>query len=1492
LTARCISLLAASLVFGGLAEPAYATGGKLPNNPARSAGSRPSAPSNSPMSRALARASATGKAVLVDAATTQTQQLTANPDGTVTFTDSLLPARVKKNGSWHAVDATLVANGDGTLSPAATPSGLTLSGGGTGPLATMTDPAGHTVSYTLPFALPAPKVSGSTALYRSVLPGVDLSVRVTDQGGFAETLVVHDAAAAADPALRSLTLSASTEGLSLGTDKAGDLQASASDGTVYFTAPRPVMWDSSTTHGAAAAAKTHAARIAGSGGKAADTSGDPSGDAGAVTTSTDTAPGSGAQVKAVGLRVSGDKVTLTPDQSMLGGSGVVFPVFIDPSINPTSTNNSNHYDEIYSSSSCDGSPQYDTPQTAGEGAGYMQWGDGCGIGLERSLYAISLPTNIPTNATVIKSTLTAPDTYAASWDCSHNQPVYLHTVGGGDHATIYSSTDWNNQPTAQDSTYPVPSTTVASGSNPSSSCSNKDAVFHTEGVIQKMINLGNTVWTVALYGDESLSSSNDNFLRFSTGISVTTTVDVPPNPPYNLHTAPQSINPTGPGCNNTGDGWIGAAGASGVTFSADLSTDMVGENLAAVFDVWDNNLTDGSGHSQTVDNKTVGWVGSGGTETTSITPQDGHQYGWGVRAEDDTTLHLNSSWTTECHFTYDGTPPTTPAITTGDPSFPQVGGGTANPVKYAGSGTQISVQVSATDPLPANTCTAGTCSASGVDHFLWKLDGQPTAADNGGSVAVGTTGTDSTGAPTGSATVAAALPNWGVHTLYIAAVDKAGNLSQVPTSYTFYVPWNPSTKVLPGDLSGDGVPDLVATTKTGDLDMIAGNTAPDTAPTLLSTAAQAPAGSSDSWSNYYLAHRGSAVGGAVDDLFAYNHGTGTGAGHLYVVVNDLNAPSGTPGYPASKPGFTFGLHTDITNQPACLITDTTRCGSGVGQPADWAKVTGLTGVGDLVGNASSDYVLVSQTKPGTAARQLWLYQAVSGPALINPILLGDGDWTGFTLTVGTVGATTTGGVWGGGTPTLFARDNVSGSVYSFPLTLNVTEARTDGTSENIPNLLHAPVHTALQSAVVPSSGHLCVDDSQSATTNGNKIQIWTCNGTGAQTWTAAADGSLRVLGKCMDVTSGGTANGTLVQLYQCNGTGSQVWQAGANGSLVNPQSGKCLDDPSSSTTTGTQLQIYTCNGTGAQNWTGSASAGWNASPATALAPVLPASAYPTFASPGDVNSNGGGPDGNPDLYVTDASGQLIEYPGAAPSGTTAAFGSPLSLGTVTDTAVHAWPLNDGTGTTAADSAGSLNATLNGAAAWAHDASTGANRGTILNLNGTTGYAATSGPALNTSQSFTVSAWVYLNALSTTANSTFVSQSDAGEVAANGFQLYYSSGAQVWAFDRHNDDTTSTSFTAAYGQKAIAGQWTHLVGVYDATTGLMSLYVNGHLSATKTYAGTVWNASGPVEIGRRLYEGSYGEYANAEISDVRLYSTALPPADAAANNDNSAVTNLS
>jgi O-glycosyl hydrolase len=111
----------------------------------------------------------------------------------------------------------------------------------------------------------------------------------------------------------------------------------------------------------------------------------------------------------------------------------------------------------------------------------------------------------------------------------------------------------------------------------------------------------------------------------------------------------------------------------------------------------------------------------------------------------------------------------------------------------------------------------------------------------------------------------------------------------------------------------------------------------------------------------------------------------------------------------------------------------------------------------------------------------------------------------------------------------------------------------------------------------------CVDDYQNSSTNGGKVDLWTCNSSAGQTWTLN-NGTLQINGKCMDVTGQGTANGTLVELWTCNGGANQQWTA-SNGALVSAQSGKCLDDPAFSTTDGTQLEIWTCNGGSNQKWT-------------------------------------------------------------------------------------------------------------------------------------------------------------------------------------------------------------------------------------------------------------------------------------------------------------------
>ncbi|MBK3647937.1 LamG domain-containing protein, partial [Streptomyces sp. MBT33] len=495
-------------------------------------------------------------------------------------------------------------------------------------------------------------------------------------------------------------------------------------------------------------------------------------------------------------------------------------------------------------------------------------------------------------------------------------------------------------------------------------------------------------------------------------------------------------------------------------------------------------------------------------------------------------------------------------------------------------------------------------------------------------------------------------------------------------------------------------------------------------PALVSTAADSPDGTG--WNNYLIAHRGNVHGADVDDLFAYNKQTK----QLYIVKNDFD-PIDDSAFPlvkySSYPGY-VGNRFDVITKDDCassdIVADDTRCRTVSYNDTSW-DISQLVTPGNVYGN-SNNYPAVITVEN----KRLWLYQADGAGHLKDPILLGDGDWSGLTLIAPGKFQNT---------PTLWARDNSTGALYTYSLALG---------SNGLPPLLHASTHTTL--------------------------------------------------------------------------------------------------------------------------------------PLT-----LPPATYPAIASPGDLNSPTGGPDGYPDLYTVDTHGELTEYPyvqsKALVSPPQYVFSTPVPLGTVTNTATHGWNLDDGTGTTAKDGIGTLDGTLNGAYAWASDA----NRGKVLNLNGTTGYATTSGPAVDTSKSFTVSAWVNLTSL--TANSTFISQSDSAG-STDGFQLYYSSGKHAWAFNLHNDDA-GTAFTAAYGGTPATGRWTHLVGVYDASTNQITLYVNGRQAGTKTFGGTPWNATGPVQIGRRLAQGAYGEYANSEISDLHIYNSALPPADAAATGDNPAVSQL-
>lgn len=128
--------------------------------------------------QALARARATGHPVTVGTLTTPTSVTTVSPAGKFTTTVSLLRQRRLRNGSWIQLNPSLARAPGGRIVPAATADGVSLSGGGTGPLAELTS-EGWTLSLAWPGPLPAAVISGATATYPNVpVAGANLIVTV------------------------------------------------------------------------------------------------------------------------------------------------------------------------------------------------------------------------------------------------------------------------------------------------------------------------------------------------------------------------------------------------------------------------------------------------------------------------------------------------------------------------------------------------------------------------------------------------------------------------------------------------------------------------------------------------------------------------------------------------------------------------------------------------------------------------------------------------------------------------------------------------------------------------------------------------------------------------------------------------------------------------------------------------------------------------------------------------------------------------------------------------------------------------------------------------------------------------------------------------------------------------------------------------------------------------------------------------------------------
>ena len=728
-----VCALAAGVILMTAPAPALATG--VP-----SASSAPGA-AKAASGSALQRARLTGKPVPITGATTATDTLTANPDGTLSFRRSLMPQRKYVDGRWVGLDATLKSNPDGSVSPTMSTQPLVLSGGGTGPLARMGG-HGRSVAFGLPVKLPRPSLSGDTATYAGVLPGVDLLVRADRQGGFSEVLVVRNAAAASHPALRALTITTATDGITLSADATGNVVGTDRTGQAVLSAPAPQMWDSAKAYGPTMPDLRS--------GRALDKA------TGQPAASDARTPGVAARRAPIAVEVTDHALKLVPDQEMLAGSAVTFPLFLDPSfawtpINPTRSAWASVAHKYAASNYWNNTPDPD---------GHLQVGnsnEGGGGIWSHSLLNFAIPVSTLSGAIIDSAVIDMTEVWA--WSCTASR-VNIYAPAATMTPTTANWNYWNGQ--SLGSVIDYKDVAYKAGNT---SCPAHGVSFNVLSAVNADVAAGKTTQTFVMTGVNESTDWN-SWKEFDlNSVAFTVTYNHPPNTPTAaaLTTSPSTSCQAVPS---------NAVGAGDVSLYAQLSDPDPSTVLGVQFELW---KTSAPGTILAGSDPLVLTVGSGGTISRVVTKSiletaaGGAQtsFSWRVRGYDGAPDNGWSNWSPTCAFVFDPTRPAAPTVA----------------------------------EIPENATTIGQSYSMAVT--------KPTGSSNPGSYLVQLNGAAPVSFPadgSGNATITF-KPNRHTNVLSVTSLSPGGNVGA--SAQRIFVA-QPGPDRPDGDLSGDGAADLVA----------------------------------------------------------------------------------------------------------------------------------------------------------------------------------------------------------------------------------------------------------------------------------------------------------------------------------------------------------------------------------------------------------------------------------------------------------------------------------------------------------------------------------------------------------------------------------------------------------------------------------------------------------------------------------------------------------
>ncbi|MEU8698387.1 FG-GAP-like repeat-containing protein [Streptomyces sp. NPDC048680] len=572
---------------------------------------------------ALEQARTSGERYELLSARTEASDTWALPDGTWSVSQHSTPVRMLRDGSWAATDPTLVFAANGRVSPKASTVAVSFSGGGTGPMLTGVKD-GRTLSLTWPTALPKPTLDGNVATYADLLPGVDLQLK-SEVEGFSQLLVVKTAEAAKNPALATLSYKLDTVGVNVSTDtETGSVQATNPAGQMVFTSPSPLMWDSTTITSAddvppGTAGVTGKALSAGEGEAPAD----------------QFVPPPGAQDAQMPTTVSGDTLSISPDQALLTGADTQYPVFIDPS---WAWGDRQHWTRVYKA--YPKNSYWDSKDVLRVG---YEAETGGSNRVSRSLFQVGLDdVTSAAKADKLKiSSATFRIKNSWSWSC-RNRPVQLRQLSSG----ITRKTTWNNQPSKDKS---VLLDTVDDAKGWGKDCAAGNLEFDATKAVAASV--GKASMTLGLYA--SNESDTYSWKKFDPkSFTLEIRYKRVPRTPDKLGTSPATSCDKG-----------GLIGNTKVNLYA-RARDGDGGNLTARFQVMK------SGSSTPLVDSSIP-APNGKVSTLSVPDADlpTGSYTWRVLAKDGD--NLTSPWSKTCKFTVDRTRPVNPPkITSQDGVFP------------------------------------------------------------------------------------------------------------------------------------------------------------------------------------------------------------------------------------------------------------------------------------------------------------------------------------------------------------------------------------------------------------------------------------------------------------------------------------------------------------------------------------------------------------------------------------------------------------------------------------------------------------------------------------------------------------------------------------------------------------------------------------------------------------------------------------------------------